>query len=85
MFLVDSESLRTGIHLLKGFRPDAIEALPASTAATVLAELKKVTDVPILVGGLVRSAEDVAQALRNGACAVSASRRELWKGPQTID
>ena len=35
MFLVDSESLRTGISLLKGFRPDAIEALPASTPASV--------------------------------------------------
>lgn len=78
MFLVDSESLRTGIHLLKGFRPDAIEALPASTPASVLAELKAVTDVPILVGGLVRSAADVEQALRNGACAVSSNQRDLW-------
>ena len=78
MFLVDSESLKTGISLLKGFRPDAIEALPASTPASVLAELKAATDVPILVGGLVRSASDVTQAVANGACAVSTSRRELW-------
>lgn len=78
MFLVDSESLRTGIHLLKGFRPDAIEALPAFIPASVLAELKNATDVPILVGGLVRSPEDVRQAVANGACAVSTSQRELW-------
>ena len=78
MFLVDSESLRTGISLLKGFRPDAIEALPASTPASVLAELKAATDVPILVGGLVRSTEDVIQAVANGAFAVSTSQRELW-------
>lgn len=78
MFLVDSESLRTGISLLKGFRPDAIEALPASTPASVLAELKAATDVPILVGGLVRSAADVNQAVANGAFAVSTSQRELW-------
>ena len=81
MFLVDSESLKTGISLLKGFRPDAIEALPASTPASVLAELKAATDVPILVGGLVRSANDVTQAVANGACAVSTSRRELWNMP----
>jgi glycerol uptake operon antiterminator len=79
MFLVDSESLRTGIHMLKGFRPDAIEALPASTPASVLAELKAATDVPILAGGLVRSQEDVRQAVANGACAVSTSQRELWR------
>jgi len=78
MFLVDSESLKTGIHMLKGFRPDAIEALPASTPASVLAELKAATDVPILAGGLVRSQEDVRQAIANGACAVSTSARELW-------
>ncbi len=78
MFLLDSESLRTGIHILKGFRPDAIEALPASTPASVLAELQAATDVPILAGGLVRSAEDVNRAIANGACAVSASQRELW-------
>ena len=79
MFLVDSESLKTGISLLKGFRPDAIEALPASTPASVLAELKAATDVPILVGGLVRSQNDVTQAVANGACAVSTSRRDLWE------
>ena len=78
MFLVDSESLRTGISLLKGFRPDAIEALPASTPASVLAELKAATDVPILVGGLVRSVDDVMHAVANGAFAVSTSQRELW-------
>jgi len=78
MFLVDSESLRTGIQMLKGFRPDAIEALPASTPASVLAEMKAATYVPILAGGLVRSPEDVRQAVANGACAVSTSQRDLW-------
>ena len=78
MFLVDSESLRTGIQILKGFRPDAIEVLPAFTPVSVLAELKAATDVPILAGGLVRSPEDVQQAVANGACAVSTSRRDLW-------
>lgn len=78
MFLVDSEALRTGIHLLKGFRPEAIEALPASTPASVLAELKAAADVPILAGGLVRTMDDVNRAVANGAWAVSTSRRDLW-------
>lgn len=78
MFLLDSESLRTGIHMLKGFYPDAIEVLPASTPAAVLAELKTAADVPILAGGLVRTAADVNQAVANGACAVSTSLRDLW-------
>jgi glycerol uptake operon antiterminator len=78
MFLVDSESLRTGIHLLKGFKPDAIEALPASTPARVIGELKAAVGLPVMAGGLVGGAADVQQAIANGACAVSTSRRDLW-------
>ena len=78
IFLVDSESLRTGIHMLKSFKPDAIEVLPASTSAWVLRELATATGVPILAGGLVQNAAEVQQAIANGACAVSTSHVSLW-------
>jgi glycerol uptake operon antiterminator len=78
IFLVDSESLRTGIHMLKSFKPDAIEVLPASTSAWVLRELATATGVPILAGGLVQNATEVQQAIANGACAVSTSHASLW-------
>ena len=47
-------------------------------AARVREAQSAATDVPILVGGLVRSQNDVTQAVANGACAVSTSRRDLW-------
>lgn len=79
IFLMDSESLRTGINMLRGFRPDAAEILPALAPAAVVRELTQEFDIPVLGGGLVRSPADVAAAVKSGIYAVSASRRELWK------
>lgn len=78
LFLMDSEALRSGLHLLHSFKPDAIEVLPAMIPAGVVRELAQTTGLPILAGGLVFTVEDVAQAIKNGICAVSTSKRELW-------
>lgn len=78
LFLMDSESLRTGIHMLKGFRPDAVEILPALVPAAIVREIIRETDLPVLAGGLIRTADDVAHAIGNGVFAVSTSRRDLW-------
>ncbi|HWQ62348.1 MAG TPA: glycerol-3-phosphate responsive antiterminator [Negativicutes bacterium] len=79
LFLMDSESLRTGINMLKGFKPDAVEILPALVPGEIVHEIIREIDIPVLAGGLIRTADDVAFALRNGVYAVSTSRRGLWK------
>lgn len=79
LFLMDSEALRTGVNMMRGFRPDAVEILPALSPPAVIKELTQEFDIPVLAGGLVRTPEDVAAAIRNGVYAVSTSRRELWK------
>jgi glycerol uptake operon antiterminator len=78
LFLVDTEALHNAIKMVKNLKPDAVEVLPASVPEWVFARLARDTGLPILAGGLVNAAEDVAKALANGAVAVSASRRELW-------
>ena len=78
LFLVDSEAIKTGINMLRGFKPDMLEVLPASAPSRVIEELIRASGLPILGGGLVQTREDVENALRNGISAVSASRRELW-------
>lgn len=78
LFLMDSEALNTAVKLVKNLRPDAVEVLPASVPEWVFARLARETGLPILAGGLVGAAEDVAKAMAGGAYAVSASRRELW-------
>lgn len=78
LFLMDSESIKTGIHLLNNYKPDALEVLPACIPASVVARLKQETGLPVLGGGLLYSEEDVLHALKNGVSAVSTSRRDLW-------
>lgn len=78
LFLMDSASLCTGLHLVHNFKPDAIEILPGSVPASVVQELVKETGLPILAGGLIRTKEDVDHAIKGGISAVSTSRRDLW-------
>ena len=78
VFLMDSEAIKTGVSLLKGYKPDALELLPASVPASVVAELASLTGLPVLGGGLMHTKEDIERALSNGLSAVSASKRELW-------
>lgn len=79
LFLMDSEALRTGIHLLSSFRPDAVEVLPGTVPVAAVAELTRATSgLPVLAGGLISTAEDVTRAINNGICAISTSKRELW-------
>lgn len=79
LFLMDSDAIKTGVNLLKGYKPDAIELLPASVPASVVAELSSMTGLPVLGGGLMHTREDIEHAIRNGLSAVSASKRELWQ------
>jgi len=78
LFLVDSESIRTGLKVIKQMSPDAIEVMPATVPKFAIDELRSAADVNILGGGLLRTAEDVHKALGNGLTAVTTSRRNLW-------
>jgi glycerol uptake operon antiterminator len=78
LFLMDSDSLRTGLNLVRNSKPDAIEILPGSVSASVVEELSRETGLPILAGGLIRTKEDVNNAIERGISAVSTSRRDLW-------
>ncbi|MBT9177028.1 MAG: Glycerol uptake operon antiterminator regulatory protein [Firmicutes bacterium] len=78
MFLVDSESLRTGLNLLKNTRPDMLEVLPAVIPAPIIANLLTQTRLPIMAGGLLSTHEEISRVLKSGVTAVSTSRPELW-------
>jgi len=78
LFLIDSEALRTGIKLLREHKPDAVEILPAAVPRAAIQEIVRAAAIPVFAGGLVTTREDVLQALKAGACAVSTSKRALW-------
>ena len=78
LFLMDSDSLRTGLKLIHNFKPDAVEILPGCVPGSAVQKIISETGLPILAGGLIRTKEDVDQAIERGISAVSSSRRELW-------
>ncbi|PZD96301.1 glycerol-3-phosphate responsive antiterminator GlpP [Paenibacillus sambharensis] len=77
LFLLDTNALEKSYVLLERTRPDFIEVLPG-VIPHIIAEVLQRTGIPIIAGGLIRSAEDVTQALRAGASAVTSSNLGLW-------
>jgi glycerol uptake operon antiterminator len=78
IFLLDSTALEKSYHLIEKVKPDYIEILPG-IIPSLIQEIQEKTGVQVLAGGLIRTEEDVAKALKAGAAAVTTSKRELWK------
>ena len=78
VFLLDSMSLQSLLTTMDANHPDYIEVLPG-VIPNVIAEITAKTRIPIIAGGLIRSKQDVIQALQAGAIAVSTSCRAVWK------
>lgn len=78
VFLLDSLSLQSLLTTMDAYHPDYIEVLPG-VIPSVIAEITAKTAIPIIAGGLIRSKQDVIQALQAGAVAVSTSCQAVWK------
>lgn len=77
MFLLDSLSLKTEVRLGQRYLPNYIEVLPGKLPDEIK-EISEQTKVPIIAGGLINNQEDVDNALKAGAVAVSTSEKDLW-------
>jgi glycerol uptake operon antiterminator len=76
-FCMDSLALHTGIKAIGQANPDAVELLPGiipRVVAYMVSQVKK----PIITGGMILTKEDVVEALKKEAVAVSTSCKELW-------
>lgn len=76
-FLLDTTALETTYKITEKVKPDYIEVLPG-VMPHIIAEMKEQLGIPILAGGLIRTVNDVEQALQAGAVAVTTSRRDIW-------
>jgi glycerol uptake operon antiterminator len=80
LFLLDSESLRTGVNIVKSTKPDMIEVLPGLVVPEMIERLKDKIDIPVIAGGLVRERNQVKKILKKDVIAISTSQKELWAG-----
>jgi glycerol uptake operon antiterminator len=78
LFLLDTNALEKSYALFERTKPDFVEVLPG-IIPHMITEVQKRTGIPVFAGGLVRTVNDVEQALHAGASAVTTSNYELWK------
>lgn len=78
VFILDSQSLQTGINNIHSVTPHAVEVLPG-VASKIINTIKKDIHIPIIAGGLINTKKDVMEAMSAGALAVSTSNEEVWK------
>lgn len=78
IFLIDSHALEKSYKLLEKTKPDYIEVMPGAMP-WMIEEVKQRLNTPILAGGLIRSKEEVENALKAGASAITTSKMDLWE------
>ncbi|WPZ17132.1 glycerol-3-phosphate responsive antiterminator [Geobacillus subterraneus] len=78
IFLLDSHALEKSYQLIAKTNPDYIEVIPGAMPH-IIREVKERTGKPIYAGGLIRTPDDVKQALEAGAAAVTTSNEALWR------
>ncbi len=76
IFMLDSMALENSFHNLEHCQPDLVEVLPG-IATKSFALVKNNFDIPIIAGGLIRTKDDVLDAINHGASAISSTRLEL--------
>lgn len=77
LFILDSQALTHHLKISQNIRPDYIEILPG-LIPSIIQEIHEQTGVPVIAGGLIRTQEDVENAYKGGAQAITTSRTELW-------
>jgi len=77
IFLLDSHALEKSLKLLAKTKPDFIEVLPGAMP-WMIEEVKERVGIPIFAGGFIRTKEEVENALKAGATAITTSKTDLW-------
>lgn len=76
VFLLDTIALEKSYALIEKTQPDYIEVLPG-IMPHIIKEVSSRTGIPIFAGGLIRTVEDVDNAMQAGATFVTTSNHEL--------
>ncbi|MHA2855871.1 glycerol-3-phosphate responsive antiterminator [Paenibacillus lautus] len=77
VFAIDTTALGTAVKMIGQARPDEVELMPG-LMPRVIRDLKKEIHCPLIVGGFLRSEEEIDEALANGADLVSTGDTRFW-------
>ena len=77
LFVIDSMAYENIQKHVKGARPEVIEVLPA-LMPKVVKRVCRISQIPVIAGGLVSDKEDVMSLLQAGVVSVSSTNKEIW-------
>lgn len=77
VFVIDSMAYENIDRQLKTAKPDFIEILPA-LMPKVVSKICKLSNTPVIAGGLVSDKEDVMSLLQAGVTSVSSTNPQIW-------
>lgn len=78
MFLLDSQSLQTGLTVMRDVKPDFLEVMPG-VVPDIIRQLVSSAACPIIAGGLCKTPAHYIAAREAGAVAISTSEPALWR------
>ncbi len=76
IFIIDTQSYKKSIELVKNSNPDYIELLPGCLFK-MIDRVKKDLDIKVIAGGLIETVEEYQLAISNGATAITTSKETL--------
>lgn len=77
IFAIDSAAIETALKMINSTKPDEVELMPG-LMPRIIRQIRKEWDQTLIVGGLIRSAEEIEQALASGADFVSLGDAKFW-------
>ncbi len=75
-FALDSKGVDSIQEMLESAKPDLIEIMPGIASKVIKRFVGE--KIPVIAGGLIEAKQEVTEALKNGAEAISTGKEELW-------
>lgn len=75
-FALDSKGVDSISDMLESAKPNLIEIMPGIASKVIKRFVY--CGVPVIAGGLIETKQEVTEALKNGAYAISTGKSELW-------
>lgn len=75
-FALDKKGVESMHDMLDSANPDLIEIMPGIASKIINRFVPN--GIPIIAGGLIETKQEVTEALKNGAEAISTGKKELW-------
>ena len=75
-FALDSKGVESMQDMIESAKPDLVEIMPGIASKIIQKFVSN--GVPLIAGGLIETKQEVTEALKNGAEAISTGKKELW-------